>query len=108
MKTWYRILLVPPGLLLAGCIPLTTQTRLAPASPANPSAAEGAYPAAVPLLTTGNNYAMAREAEGAEMNMGEHGGHGAQPMKMPGHEGHEKAPAKPTKQDHEEHKPPKQ
>jgi len=108
MKSWYRISLVPLGLLLAGCIPLTTQTRLSPSGPSNPTTGEGAYPAAIPALMVGNNYAMGPEAEGAQMNMGKHGGHGAQPMKMPQHEGHEKTPAKPAEHDHHEHKAPQQ
>ncbi len=108
MKTWYRILLVPLGFLLSGCVPLTTETRLSPSNPANPSAGDGAYAAAGPVLMTGNSYAMGPEAESAEMNMGEHGGHGAQPMKMPQHEGHEKTAAKPGEHDHHEHKAPQQ
>ena len=108
MKISYRILLAILSLSLAGCIPLPTQTRLSPTSPANPSAGDGTHPAAMPVLMTGNNYAMSAEAEGAEMNVGEHGGHGAQPMKMPQHEGHEKTPAKPGEHDHHEHKAPQQ
>ena len=105
MKISYKISLIPFGLLLAGCVPLTLQTRLSSTNPATASAEEGGYVAAAPSLMSGNNYALGPDAEGEMMNMGEHGG---QSMKMPGHAGHSNPPAKPADHDAHEHNAPKQ
>jgi hypothetical protein len=109
MKTITLPLLLLSAPFFTGCTPLGVQNRLSsPNSPANAHASEALEAPAAPMLMTGNNYAMSPEAEGTEMEMGEHGGHGSPAMKMPQHQGHNpNAAPKPSEHDHHEQNQPK-
>ena len=63
MNKIFRIALVPVVLAVVGCVPLSTQTRVAASNPASPNAPEAAYPTAFPILMAGTNFALAPQAE---------------------------------------------
>jgi hypothetical protein len=100
MKTFISLSTVLAALVVSGC--RVAAPNISPhAGPASASAAESPLPPAVPILMTGNNYAMSSEAEGQPMKMDMNDmkdmpGHGAQPTKTPPHEVHEKTSAKPA------------
>jgi hypothetical protein len=80
-------------------------------NPANPSAAAAGYPAAVPVLMTGNNYAMSPEGNAQPMKMDmkmDVPAAGSVPVETPQHEGHAQPSEAPHPHEHHEANPPKQ
>ena len=76
------------ALVLTGCAPIKPQPNLNVSSPASPSAPEGAYAMASPVLMSGTNYAMAPQPEEQQTPHHEHGADHKPPASQ-GHEHHD-------------------
>src|SRR5882724_513165 len=104
MPNLFNLTLAAFSLGLVGCAQIAPPSKLSLSNPASPNAAEAGYPAAMPVLMTGNNYAMSPEGEQQPMKMDMKGmkgmkdmpEHGAQPTKMPPQEDHGKTPPTPA------------
>ena len=111
MPNLFNITLAAFSLGLVGCAQIAPPSKLSLSDPASPNAAEAGYPAAMPVLMTGNNYAMAPEGEGQPMEMDmkmDMQDHGAQPTQTPQHEGRQTPSATPKEHEHDQDNPPKQ
>ncbi len=75
------------ALVLTGCAPLKPQPTLNASSPASPSAPEGAYAMASPVLMAGTNYALPPQPE--QQPNSDHSAHGQTKQPAQGHEHHE-------------------
>ena len=62
-------------LIAVGCAAIPTQTEVPSSNPANIHAAEAPFPGAVPLLMSGENYAMSPEADKQPMSTDMHKDH---------------------------------
>lgn len=69
MNTFLRLSFSTIALAAAGCAAIPSHTQLSTSNPASLYASEAAFPAAQPILMTGENYAMAPQAEGKSMEM---------------------------------------
>jgi hypothetical protein len=114
MPNLFNLTLAAFSLGLVGCVPIAPPSKLSLSNPASPNAAEAGYPAAMPVLMTGNNYAMSPEGEESmkmdmpmdkKMNMPPPG---SAPMKMPQHEGQAQPSTAPMAHEHQEANAPKQ
>jgi hypothetical protein len=104
MPNLSTVTLAALSLALAGCARISPPQTVSRINPANPNVAQAGYPAAVPVLMVGTNYAMSPQADAQPVSVPEHDSH---QMKMPQHEGHDKTSDQPAKHDHHEHNPPK-
>ena len=110
MPNLFNLTLAAFSLGLVGCAQIAPPSKLSLSNPASSNAAEAAYPAAMPVLITGNNYAMSPEGEEQPMKMDMPMERkmnmpipGSVPMKMPKHKGQAQPSAAPKA--HEHHAP---
>jgi hypothetical protein len=115
MPNLFNLTLAAVSLGLVGCAPIAPPSKLSLSNPASPNAAEAGYPAAMPVLMTGNNYAMSPEGEELPMKMDmpmdkrmNMPAPGSVPMKMPQHEDQAQPSAAPKAHEHHEDNAPKQ
>ena len=115
MPNLFNLTLAAFSLGLVGCAQIAPPSKLSLSNPASPHAVEAGYPAAKPVLMTGNNYAMCPEGEEQPMKMDMPMDKkmnmpipGSVPMKMPQHEGQARPSAAPKAHEHHEDHAPKQ
>ena len=115
MPNLFNLTFAAFSLGLVGCAQIAPPSKLSLSDPASPEAAEAIYPAAMPVLMTGTNYAMSPEGQEQPMKMDmpmdrkmDMPTPGSAPMKMHQHEGQAQPSAAPKAYEHHEDNAPKQ